>query len=391
MAEDHTSADQVALPPPALIRRLLDASEAALVVLDDRWHYVFANRAAADFFHLPAQSLLGRSIRDQYPDIDTTLFGSALRAATASGESRTVVNVRGPDGREFDVSAVPASGHIAIQFRDVTDAKRIAVALRQSEARFRLLAESAPIGVVLCDAGGEIIYANPYVRDVIGRPEAELRGDRWARWVHPEDAARISAEWATFRNGYNASLHQEYRFVRSTGEVRWVRSRVARLLAAERAAIGYVETLEDVTGLRAAAERQRVLAATIEGSSDFVAAADPVGRAFYVNAAGLRLVGVSGLGPVQSMTLVDFVAPLDRERWAMEVLPALQHDGAQRARHSHRRPRVRRARAPRRPGAGDRHGLARHHRESEARGPVPPVAEDGSGRPARRWDCARLQ
>ena len=107
MSAENQTSDQVALPPAALMRRLLDASEEGLVVLDDAWRYVFANRAAADFFHLPAQSLLGRSIRDQYPDIDTTLFGTALRAAAASGETRAVVNVRGPDGREFDVSAIP--------------------------------------------------------------------------------------------------------------------------------------------------------------------------------------------------------------------------------------------------------------------------------------------
>src|ERR1700733_6653575 len=118
------SDDLLALPPTALIRRLFDASDEGLVVLDEDWRYIFVSRAAAGFLHLPAELLLGRSIREQYPDIDSTLLGTVLQAATASGEARSLANFTGPDGRHFDFAAVPAGGHIAIQFRDVTEAKR---------------------------------------------------------------------------------------------------------------------------------------------------------------------------------------------------------------------------------------------------------------------------
>src|ERR1700731_3221529 len=94
--------DLLALPPTALIRRLFDGSDEGLVVLDEEWRYIFVNRAAAGFLHLPAGQLLGRSIREQYPDIDSTLLGTVLRAATASGESRSLANFPGPNGRQFD-------------------------------------------------------------------------------------------------------------------------------------------------------------------------------------------------------------------------------------------------------------------------------------------------
>jgi len=307
--------------------RLLGVSDDAVILLGSDWRVAYLNDAAARVVGQPAERIVGRSVHDVYPGFDETPFADLLRQAIATGDVQTRRQYRAPSGATYDFQAVPADGGIAIQFRDVTARRQAEGALRTSEERFRMLAESAPIGVMLCDAAGLVVYANPYVREIVGRSEVDLRGDAWARWVHPEDAPRVREGWAAFSRGHNALLLQEFRFVRSTGEVRWVRSRTARLLAAERAPIGYVGTMEDVSVARSAVERQRVLAATIEASADLVALADPSGRVFFINAAGLRLIGVDALGAIGPIELHDLVASTDAPRWTTEVVSSLAATG----------------------------------------------------------------
>jgi len=311
----------------ALVLRLLGVSEDAVILLGTDWRIAYLNDAAARVFGQAVDRIVGRPVQEVYPGFDETPFAELLRLAMATGEVQTRRQFQAPSGKCYDFSAVPADGGIAVQFRDVTDRRHAEGALRTSEERFRMLAESAPIGVLLCDAAGLVVYANPYVREIVGRSEADLRGDRWVRWVHPEDAPRVREGWAAFSRGHNALLLQEFRFVRSTGEVRWVRSRVARLLAAERAPVGYVGTMEDVSVARSAVERQRVLAATIEASADLVGLADPSGRVIFINAAGLRLIGVDAIGSLGAVELHDLVASTEDPRWTGEVVSSLAASG----------------------------------------------------------------
>ncbi len=72
-----------------------------------------------------------------------------------------------------------------------------------------------------------------------------------------------------------------------------------------------------------AAERQRVLAAAVESSEDFVALADDEMRIVHVNAAGLALIGLTGPGAVLHRPISQLVVPADYARLGEEMLAAL--------------------------------------------------------------------
>src|SRR5262249_53207265 len=76
---------------------------------------------------------------------------------------------------------------------------------------------------------------------------------------------------------------------------------------------GFVGTVEDVTLKRSAAERQQVLAATVEASADFVVLADEALRITHVNPAGLALIGLADAGavlhrPLSTLIIGDGIA-----------------------------------------------------------------------------------
>jgi len=82
----------------------------------------------------------------------------------------------------------------AIQERMLRREKReVEQALRESEARFRSVAESAVDGLVLVDDSGEIGYWNPAAEQIFGYPEEEMLGKRLALLLADQDRERDEA------------------------------------------------------------------------------------------------------------------------------------------------------------------------------------------------------
>jgi PAS domain S-box-containing protein len=145
---------------------------------------------------------------------------------------------------------------------DVTESERAAAALRASEARFRALSESAPIGIFECDEAGRVIYNNPALTALWGRPAAEILGCGWGGNIHPDDRAATSASWARAAAA-GSTWDQESRLLRPDNSVRWVRTLIAPGKAARGRVTGFVGTVEDITA------RQQALTALRESEERF--------------------------------------------------------------------------------------------------------------------------
>ncbi|MEK7682857.1 MAG: PAS domain S-box protein, partial [Chloroflexota bacterium] len=90
----------------------------------------------------------------------------------------------------------------AIQERTLRREKRkVEQALRESEARFRSVAESAVDGLVLVDDNGEIGYWNPAAEQIFGYPEEEMLGQRLALLLAGQDRERFEAGIESFKPG----------------------------------------------------------------------------------------------------------------------------------------------------------------------------------------------
>jgi PAS domain S-box-containing protein len=125
-------------------------------------------------------------------------------------------------------------------------------ALRDSEERFRVLADSAPVLIWVNGPEG-CQFVNRAYRDFFGRPETELLGFGWARFVHPDD--RQTYVQAYERAAANRIAFQaEVRLRRGDGEYRSVLSTGRPRLLASGELIGYVGSCTDITELVQARE-----------------------------------------------------------------------------------------------------------------------------------------
>jgi PAS domain S-box-containing protein len=136
---------------------------------------------------------------------------------------------------------------------DVTGARAAEAALRESEARFRLMADTAPSPVWLTDVAGEVEFVNAALVDFYGRPAEEIMGHVWREAIHPDDLEGVNAAQAEARPDHRP-YGFEARFRRADGAWRWMRIAVNPRFDANGAFMGYVGMSFDVTDTREAIE-----------------------------------------------------------------------------------------------------------------------------------------
>ncbi|MEH1916379.1 PAS domain-containing protein [Nostoc sp.] len=105
--------------------------------------------------------------------------------------------------------------------QDITDRKQVEDELRQSEERYRYLAEAIPQLVWTCDASGSCDYANQRLCDYTGLSFEQILGRGWISAVHPDDIQAAQSLWNNTVD-CGSSYRHEYRFKRASDHsYRW--------------------------------------------------------------------------------------------------------------------------------------------------------------------------
>ncbi|MBL6459619.1 PAS domain S-box protein, partial [Belnapia sp. T6] len=173
---------------------------------------------------------------------------------------------------------------------DVTERRRTEEALRESEARFRHMADSAPALIWMTNEEGQVVFANMHYDYMFGRPAAEMLGRGWEEIVLPEDLDR---HYAAFLEAFHARapFRTETRVRDRAGQVRWLRCEgVPRLDDAGRF-LGYTGCNLDITETRLAADEMEHRVA--ERTAELMAAEETLRQAQKMEAVGQLTGGIA--------------------------------------------------------------------------------------------------
>jgi PAS domain S-box-containing protein len=145
-------------------------------------------------------------------------------------------------------------------FRDITDRRQAEAALRESEERFRVLADVSPVGIFSSDSSGRTVFVNRRWCEIAGLTPSEALGDGWHVAVHPKDRDHVIKEWKQAVRD-SASSEGEFRFQRPDGTISWLVSEARPQFYPDGSLAGYVGTITDVTRLKQAEEERKKLEA----------------------------------------------------------------------------------------------------------------------------------
>ncbi|HEX4921740.1 MAG TPA: PAS domain S-box protein, partial [Candidatus Bathyarchaeia archaeon] len=197
--------------------------------------------------------VIGRTPFDISLWVDPTERVAAVKRVVAEGSIRDLeFRVRRKDGTE--IIGLAAAEKIEIEneqcilsvVADITQRKRAEEALKESELRFRLLADTAPVLIWMSGTDKLCTYFNKPWLDFTGRSiDAEL-GNGWTEGVHSED---LQGCVETYEQAFDSrnEFRMEYRLRRSDGEYRWLLDIGVPRFNQDHSFAGYIGTCIDVT------------------------------------------------------------------------------------------------------------------------------------------------
>ncbi|MGH7766167.1 MAG: PAS domain S-box protein, partial [Candidatus Binatia bacterium] len=200
----------------------------------------FVNPAAEKMLGYRTKDLIGRRMHDflrharadgtPYPGEECPVC-AVLKDGAVHPASEEMFQRRDGTGFPVDYLSTPIieGGELrgaVVTFRDATQRKQAERALRESELRFRQMAENIKQVFWITDTlTNAWLYVSPAYGEIWGRSPEGLgpMAQSWLGALHPEDLERVLAAVRTKQ--VTGSYDEEYRILRPDGSIRWIRDR----------------------------------------------------------------------------------------------------------------------------------------------------------------------
>lgn len=315
-----------------LLAAALEAAGGGILVQDAEGNMISHNGVIAEIFGLsdlagPAFSETVSSLDAVHQDgrpFDPDEFPGRTALHTGHPQRNVPMGIRGAGGdrRWLSISSFPIrlddQDAVVSSVIDITDRETSKLSLRDSEERFRLLAERAPLGIFVLDMELHFLYSNPQVEEITGRSSSEIRSLGWEALVHPDDRKVFFDHLDLAAASDPDGAPVEFRVLRPDGSIRWARSRGAVIPDRSGHPMGLVGTAADITDLRRTGallqESEERMRAIVETAAEGIVTITEEGTIVEFNAAAERLFGYDSDEVIDRVNVFEMIAIEDRDR-----------------------------------------------------------------------------
>jgi diguanylate cyclase (GGDEF)-like protein/PAS domain S-box-containing protein len=296
----------------AKYRQLVEQASDGIFVLDVAGRFIFQNPRACELLGYGEDELLGIENAITYPEAERHVAVDRMRQAKDGALLRYERMVRRKDGSTFPAefsSRMLDSSAFQVIFHDITERRRAADALRESERRFSNMLENVELVSLMLDQQGRITYCNDYLLRLTDRPRDEVIGKDWFEIFIPPEALEAKTVFADLLADLPQSWHHENEILTRSGERRVIRWNNSVLLSASGEVIGTASIGEDVTESRRAREalatKRTVLRTLVDALPDVIFTKDASGHFTMANRAAYTNSGFASEAEMLGKTVFD--------------------------------------------------------------------------------------
>jgi PAS domain S-box-containing protein len=314
---------------------MMDNSPDMIVSLSVDFRYLFANRPFEVLLQRPASEIIGRRLGDfGGMTSEINLLSQKLNKAIESG-AQQVIEIR--YGEAFYQARIQplkdssgATGSLIIYARDITGLKRTEQALRESEERFRTLADNISQLAWMADSKGEVFWYNKRWYDYTGTTLEEMLDWGWTKVHHPDHVDRVVKK---IKHSWDTGEFCEDTFPLrgKDGRYRWFLSRAVPVRNDTGEIVRWLGTSTDITDLRRAESELRIAAERFQRivSSSIIGAiiTDLEGKIFFANDYFLKLTGYRREDLEKNKITWRYITPAEYEQLDNRAIDELQRKG----------------------------------------------------------------
>jgi len=308
-------------------RDIFHAATDTFLIFDYGGNIVEANPQACEMYGYPYEEMIGLSGKNiVHPDY-YYLFEKFKKDVQETGEFHTEsVDVR-KDGTTFpiEVKGGPfqhkGNPHLLAVVRDISNRNKAERTLRESEEKYRELANSLPQIVFEMNDSGLITFANRNAFDFFGYTQNDFdRGISAFQMLIPEDRDRAMENMQRRLSGKELGL-VEYTAQRKNNSTFPVVVHINPVFH-ENKPVGFRGIMIDITERKRADEELQKLASVVKYSSELINLATLNGKMTFLNEAGCKMLGIDP-DEVERVHIMEVIPDHQREMVQSELLPAL--------------------------------------------------------------------
>ncbi len=217
------------------IQNLVENAPDMIVRFNAKLENIYCNAAVEQYFGVPEEYLLGKTFADiardmgEQADGNLRIMHDTLNRCLETRKEQQVELCFRLQGEEkwFSARVVPEfsnEGHLESLLavsRDVTESKQMEQELQESEEKFRMLAESSPLAVMMYQ-NDYWVYANPAAEQITGYSIDELYNMQFWELNHPDYKESLKSIGKKRQEGFDEKTAYEFKIITKQGHEKWL-------------------------------------------------------------------------------------------------------------------------------------------------------------------------